>query len=510
MVNENGGTYHRAFKSQIIDIVITEKDKTNTDKFQAAVNYRKDILLPEWIFDSVEKGYALPTMNYEVKSLKISTPTKTGQKPAEFICADSTQVSDISHISTIGVAGGGFHKDPKRVISTTLDYTICSNMNDSAASFASFSVPANTTEKGGHLNKTTAKTVKSKTAYQQVLASICPQKAKRAGNFLDGCEVYLSGFRNEEREKLNRILNTGGATRYDAFNEKVTHVIVGEFNPIESKSWKMNGNSCHIVHLEWLQESIQLRQPANELKHNISLSEFLPPNAPSPSSKKILRSMNHSFMQPESSTVKKQLFAIGQKNNESIDNGVELRQSMSTTTTDGATLHLDNEEEEILMAEYSQKNIQKMPTGKDCAELSLAPLACSTQISRPGPVIENQTDTLIPTQTQNRLMNFFQGMSIYVDKEHFTDDFYSDILSECDAAGGCIVNKNFRDVVDYAIVSLEHTFDTKTLPVKAKNVVTELYVVCEEQQHYMIINITATFHLLITGELFGGEQAGTY
>jgi len=39
MVNENGGTYHRAFRSQLVEIVITEKDKTHTDKFQAAVHY---------------------------------------------------------------------------------------------------------------------------------------------------------------------------------------------------------------------------------------------------------------------------------------------------------------------------------------------------------------------------------------------------------------------------------------------------------------------------------------
>jgi len=73
LVNENGGIYHRAFRSQVVDIVITEQSKTDTEKYKAAIRYKKDVLLPEWIFDSSSRGYALPTKDYEVRAGKTSS-----------------------------------------------------------------------------------------------------------------------------------------------------------------------------------------------------------------------------------------------------------------------------------------------------------------------------------------------------------------------------------------------------------------------------------------------------
>lgn len=225
LVNENGGTYHRAFRSQLVDIVITEKDKTNSEKYAAAVRYKKDILLPEWIIDSVQKGFALPTKPYQVKSLKVSTPTKADQSIADFTAADNTQLSDISRISNMG---------SKRVhhnLSNVND-TICSTMND-PPTFIAPAAPA-----GNDLKKDLLKRSGSGALYRLVYDEICPKKAKKAGNFLDGCCIYLSGFRTEEREKLNRILNVGGATRYDVVNEKITHIIVGQLDDNEFRAWK--------------------------------------------------------------------------------------------------------------------------------------------------------------------------------------------------------------------------------------------------------------------------------
>lgn len=403
-------------------------------------------MLTEWIFDSVEKGYALPTSNYKVQLLKISTPTKADQAPADFICSDNTHGPELSQISSVG------RKQFKKG-STTLDETNYSNVNDS--------VPP-----------TLTKMTKSKNNYQSVLSAICPQMAKNAGNFLDGCDIYLSGFRIDEREKLNRILNAGGATRYDVINEKLTHIIVGDTDSIENKNWKNNNITAHIVRLDWLLESIRFKQPVNELKHQLSLSDFLQPGAPSPSSKKILRSMNCSFKQP-SKLIRKQLFETG--NNVTNEN-LDIQENLSFAST--TKLPLDNEEEN-LTSQYVQKNkdtlLVNRTNDEECIDLPAVPLACSTQIGVKIPTKENP-DTF-STFSRNNLQNFFQGMSIYIEKTHFSDEFYSDILSECNEAGGLIVGANFQDPVDYAVVSFEHTFDISTLPIKAKHIVTELYVV---------------------------------
>lgn len=49
---------------------------TDSAKYEAATRYKKFCLIPDWVTDSVKKGYALPTDHYKVVALKVSTPTK--------------------------------------------------------------------------------------------------------------------------------------------------------------------------------------------------------------------------------------------------------------------------------------------------------------------------------------------------------------------------------------------------------------------------------------------------
>lgn len=46
-------------------------------------------------------------------------------------------------------------------------------------------------------------------------------------------QIYLAGFVTSVRDRLNKILNVGGATRFDDISGAVTHVIVGD----ESKAF---------------------------------------------------------------------------------------------------------------------------------------------------------------------------------------------------------------------------------------------------------------------------------
>ena len=41
-------------------------------------------------------------------------------------------------------------------------------------------------------------------------------------------QVFLSGFRGPRLEKLKKIINLGGGTRFNQINESVSHVVMGE------------------------------------------------------------------------------------------------------------------------------------------------------------------------------------------------------------------------------------------------------------------------------------------
>jgi hypothetical protein len=56
-------------------------------------------------------------------------------------------------------------------------------------------------------------------------------------------QIYLAGFMTNIKDKLNRILNIGGATRLDDISDAVTHVIVDDENKAstELKAMKLRG-----------------------------------------------------------------------------------------------------------------------------------------------------------------------------------------------------------------------------------------------------------------------------
>ncbi|XP_017063794.1 DNA topoisomerase 2-binding protein 1-A [Drosophila eugracilis] len=441
LVNENGGIYHRAFRSQVVDIVITEQSKTDTEKYKAAIRYKKDVLMPEWIFDSSNRGYALPTKKYEIKPGKTaSTPTK-GTRLTAGSNADQTQLSDLSRIS--------FVSGSRRMCS---DLTV---VNESVSSVGTSS-PAKDLLK---------QATSSSRNYQQVLAEICPRQAKKAGAFLDGCCVYLSGFRTEEREKLNRVLNTGGATRYDEANEGISHIIVGQLDDAEYRQWQRDGlmGSVHVVRLDWLLESIRAGRLVSELVHRVSLPQNREPDIASPASKRTLRSMNHSFKQP-TLPIKKKLF---------------------DQEPDPVQQQEHEEPDHTLLDQYSQDQgaVAQLPP----ADVSLLqPAASSTQmdirmrnsVANPNPVAA----VALPDLSASALsidfdkLDYFAGVSVYVHKECFNAEFYNQMLTECESAQGLLVPSSFADEVDYAIVSFEVAFDVKELPVKARHVVTELFM----------------------------------
>lgn len=106
LVVQNGGLFYGAFKSEKITILIMHRDQITSQKFKAAVQCKTICLTPDWITDSIEKGYALPIDAYKLISnnspkLSASTPSK-GQTRIELLSnLHCTQLSEITLNSTI-------------------------------------------------------------------------------------------------------------------------------------------------------------------------------------------------------------------------------------------------------------------------------------------------------------------------------------------------------------------------------------------------------------------------
>lgn len=103
LIEANGGKFFGAFKSELIDVLIATAEHTSSDKFRAAIKCRKMCLTPEWITESVAKGYALPIGDYRLEvpaelarnKLLVSTPTKRQVPNESAFNADCTNLSEI-------------------------------------------------------------------------------------------------------------------------------------------------------------------------------------------------------------------------------------------------------------------------------------------------------------------------------------------------------------------------------------------------------------------------------
>lgn len=222
IVNKEGGSYFGEFSSGNIDVVIAKRNASETPKIKAALNQGKECLCVEWIHESVTRGAALPVENYLI-DLQAKKTTSTPEKRLNDTSIEFTQESCIN-ISNIPFAG-------------TVNDTAMSNLSITSE------ISINRKRKSNDAANEN-KDLSYKVAYEKLNF----QEAKRAGVFLDGCsvsvihfirlisiynifqfiqQIFIIGFTNEEKEKVNKILNAGGATRYDTINSNLSHIVVG-------------------------------------------------------------------------------------------------------------------------------------------------------------------------------------------------------------------------------------------------------------------------------------------
>ncbi|KAI4502718.1 hypothetical protein M0802_001762 [Mischocyttarus mexicanus] len=259
LINDNGGTFMGPLDGLKVKIVIAPEKSSLTDKLTFAMQNNIACLKPEWVYESLKLGYALPFNNYLIKSTKAcSTPEKLRGSELENL--------NFSTISTI-----------------TRELPQSNYVDESLASTTSntFNVDSMVT--------------KIDTELSVVLNRLSLNEAKLAGPFLDGCNIYLAGFTISQRDKLNRILNVGGATRLNDISDALTHVIIGDESKAtnEIKLMKSSGLCPYILNVNWIGESMKLKKPAPEeqflykSKGNTTNVNKEPP--PSPLSKKNLQ-----------------------------------------------------------------------------------------------------------------------------------------------------------------------------------------------------------------------------
>ncbi|XP_076674457.1 mutagen-sensitive 101 isoform X2 [Andrena cerasifolii] len=257
LINNHGGTFIGSLDGAKVKVLLAPENSPISEKLKYAKQVNIPCLTPDWVYESVKVGYALPFKDFLIKSLKAcSTPKKS----------TSCETLNYSTISSIPYEFQQHH-----CVDESLASTISNTSTFDSAS----------------KNTVTATLV-------AIFDRLTFSEAKSAGPFLDGCNIYLAGFTPSQKDKLNKILNVSSATRLDDISDAVTHVIVWDEHRAASdlKSMKTKGLCPCILTLGWLEESIKLKRPApeenflfNEI-HNVAPTVAEPP---SPLSKRSLQ-----------------------------------------------------------------------------------------------------------------------------------------------------------------------------------------------------------------------------
>ncbi|OAD60789.1 DNA topoisomerase 2-binding protein 1-A [Eufriesea mexicana] len=251
LINNNGGTFMGPLDGAKVKVLLALETSPITEKLKFAKQANIACLTPDWVYESIKVGYALPFKDYLIKSLKaFSTPEKSN-------VSNSFNCSTISSIACDLQPGNCIDETSITMSNVSSSDLLCNN-----------------------------------TPTVAVLDRLTFSEAKSAGPFLDGCSIYLAGFASNQKDKINKILNVGSATRLDDISDALTHVIVGDTNKAASelKLMKSKGLCPYILSLEWLEESIKLKRPAPEenfLSEQKSIMDEKVTEPPSPLNRKL-------------------------------------------------------------------------------------------------------------------------------------------------------------------------------------------------------------------------------
>ncbi|PSN50070.1 hypothetical protein C0J52_04215 [Blattella germanica] len=320
-------------------------------------------------------------------------------------------------------------------------------------------------------------------AFHAALEKLDLKEAKKAGAFLDGCNVYLSGFNPEQTEKLRRILNGGGATRFNEISDSVSHILVGEGVASDRKSLQESGCRPHIVTVDWLVESIKQKRSAPEepfLCTNVLLPSIEPPSPLSKKGLQMLCKPNEKPIPPA--------FNLDAENGEHTTkhtNHSEAKNKFSGMDDIVVQEYLnadDNREKDEPNIQHflnnakpdnSRQNInveektKTEPTktcGPDCVDRPLHGIP-SDNASQETNATQDCTQC-----TENTILPIFSDLTfLVIGYEEHTREQLQDVI---ESRGGRVVNKRFKGVADYAVVPLEGANFSQT----ASEVVTCMWV----------------------------------
>ena len=234
LVEKHGGVYSAELQLKVTTHLLIENP--TGQKYQFALRWSVHCVKPDWLHDCINAGCWIEETPYLVK----------GDKDL-----NSTRMSNVTlSTTTVDATMNGVASDNK------VSRKAAQAAKESAKSYGNKELLNDTRQSSFTRLQTSGfrKLNKSKHRNENVVCNYNVQ-IPSDGQFLDGCCLYLTGFNEAQLEYLQKIINAGGATRFNQMNPSVSHVVVGDKSVQDIEKLINSESSPHVVTVHWLLES---------------------------------------------------------------------------------------------------------------------------------------------------------------------------------------------------------------------------------------------------------------
>ncbi len=234
IVKTNGGAYSPALKLNVVNTFLLLKEP-NGEKFKYAQIKRIPCLNIQWLYDSVEKGYALPEDKYVIRSDSQNCATNpTPQRSYVENGLKSKPNNQINSFSTNNLSQ-----------SLEIVYNNCVESNVSLV----------------------------ETSTQDIIRLIDSLVSNETEeHFLEGCVIFVIGFDRQVIERVKTAVISCGSIFLNEFKSIASHAIIGpNFN--QSDMDLLSSNKICKVTIDWLFDCLRQKECCDAIKYQFKDSK---------------------------------------------------------------------------------------------------------------------------------------------------------------------------------------------------------------------------------------------
>lgn len=237
LVTCHGGTYSGELNMNTCTHLLVELPRG--EKYEFARKWNLHCVSVHWFFDSIDCGFCLDELRYYVLPDDENNYSTVGRR----LSGNCVKGSSISSNSSVA----------KTISNKAAEAAMKSAQKHGNKDFMVTS--GNKKSLSNHSKRLDNISRLAETCLGDAESMDFDVRLKPGNLFLDGCKIFLSGFSGEKLEKLRKIINCGGGTRFNQINEIVSHVVIGDKVDAELDFLSNCDFQGFVVNVQWILNS---------------------------------------------------------------------------------------------------------------------------------------------------------------------------------------------------------------------------------------------------------------